>query len=80
VGRNEAHDGEAEEDGAEDGEDRRHAERRSARLQVGADAGGARLVHPAGGLPAREVALDSMAIPGHEPSLLSFSLPQPIEM
>src|SRR5439155_762210 len=74
VGRNEAHDGETEEDSAEDGEDRRHTERRSARLQVGADGGGARLVHPAGGLPAREVALDSMTIPGHEPSVAQFQL------
>ena len=65
VGGDEAHGGAAEEHGAEHGEDGSNAQRGSAGGKLGPNGRSARLAYPAGRLPARKIALDPMAVPGH---------------
>jgi hypothetical protein len=77
VGGDEAHHREAEQHRPEDGQHRGRTEGRFSGCEVGADRGGARLAHPALGLPAAEVALHPTAIPGHAPIHQPAVMPQP---
>ena len=71
VRRHEAHDGEAEQHGAEDRKNPGGPEGRRAGGKVGFDGGRAGVADPAGRLPAREIALHPLAVPGHPVPLLS---------
>ncbi len=65
VRRHEAHDGEAEQHGAEDRKNPCHAEGGRAGGEIGLDGGCARVADPAGCLPARQIALHPLTVPGH---------------